>query len=34
MVIKNKEGKTMIEIDDLTLIFLFGIIAFMVVGHC
>lgn len=34
MEINNKNGRTIFEIDDLTLIIILGVIAFMVVGHC
>lgn len=34
MEINNKNGKTIFEIDDFTLLIIIGIIAFMVVGHC
>jgi hypothetical protein len=34
MEIKNKEGRVVFYIEDLTLIIIVGIIAFMIVGHC
>jgi hypothetical protein len=33
MFIKDKKGRV-IEVDDFTLMIIFGIIAFMIVGHC
>ena len=34
MTIKDKEGKTLFEMDDFTLFMISCVIAFMVVGHC
>jgi len=34
MTLYNKDGKEIFELDDIVLIILASIIAFMVVGHC
>jgi hypothetical protein len=34
MEIRNKNGKTIFEMDDINIIIIAGIIAFYIVGHC
>lgn len=34
MTIRNKDGKTVFDIDDATLIIVGLIMAFIIVGHC